>query len=76
MKTYIIDRFEGIYAVCEDENKDLINIPKYKLPLECKEGNYIYQDIAGMYQIQIQEEKVAEGRIREKMSRLFEHKPE
>lgn len=37
----IIDRFEGKYAVCELENKKVINIEKSKLPVNTKEGDVI-----------------------------------
>lgn len=34
----IIDRFEGKFAVCMQEDK-IINIPRYKLPIEAKDGD-------------------------------------
>ena len=37
----IIDRFEGDFAVCEDENKKTINIKKKNLPKEAKEGRIV-----------------------------------
>lgn len=37
----IIDRFEGFYAVCEKENKDMINIERAKLPSDVKEGDVL-----------------------------------
>lgn len=37
----IIDRFEGIYAVCEDENKKMINIEKSRLPNNASEGDFL-----------------------------------
>lgn len=37
----IIDRFEGKFAVCEDENKKLINIKKEDIPKEAKEGDVL-----------------------------------
>lgn len=37
----IIDRFEGKFAVCEDENKKLINIKKEDIPKEAKEGDIL-----------------------------------
>lgn len=37
----IIDRFEGAYAVCEKENRQMINIPINSIPLEAKEGTVI-----------------------------------
>lgn len=41
----IIDRFEGKYAVCETEEKKMMNIDKNLLPSEAKEGDVL--DIEG-----------------------------
>lgn len=37
----IIDRFEGEYAVCEKDDKNMINIEKNKVPLFAKEGDVL-----------------------------------
>lgn len=37
----IIDRFEGNFAVCEKENKTMVDIPKEILPDEAKEGDVL-----------------------------------
>ncbi|MCB2310621.1 DUF3006 domain-containing protein [Clostridium tagluense] len=37
----IIDRFEGSYAVCEKENRAMINVPKDKIPSGAKEGDVL-----------------------------------
>ena len=37
----IIDRFEEEYAVCEDENKKILNINKSKIPKQAKQGDII-----------------------------------
>jgi hypothetical protein len=37
----IIDRFEGKFAVCETEDKAMINIEISRLPLGCKEGDVL-----------------------------------
>lgn len=71
---YIIDRFEGTYAICEDKSKDMVRIPKYQLPPECKEGDTIVKDPAGYYRIDAEATKKDEERIKDKLSRLFEHK--
>jgi tetrahydromethanopterin S-methyltransferase subunit B len=34
----IIDRFEGPYAVCEREDKTMMDIKRIKLPIGAKEG--------------------------------------
>lgn len=37
----VIDRFEGNYAVCEKDDKTMINIEKNKVPKEAKEGDIL-----------------------------------
>lgn len=37
----IIDRFEGNYAVCEKEDRTMINIERNKIPIESKEGSVL-----------------------------------
>jgi len=37
----IIDRFEGDYAVCENEDRTMANIEKSKIPSEAKEGDVL-----------------------------------
>jgi hypothetical protein len=36
-----IDRFEGVYAVCEKPDRTMINIEKGKLPANAKEGDIL-----------------------------------
>lgn len=72
MKKYIIDHFEGSYAICEEENKTMSKIPKYKLPLGCKEGDTLVLDSDGMYRLDMSGHKANKSRIKNKMSRLFE----
>ncbi|WP_053955463.1 DUF3006 domain-containing protein [Inediibacterium massiliense] len=38
----VIDRFEGSYAICEDEEKNMISMEKEKLPKEAKEGDVLF----------------------------------
>ncbi|MCM0648603.1 DUF3006 domain-containing protein [Clostridium swellfunianum] len=40
----IIDRFEGEYAVCEKEDRTMIDILKSKLPANAKEGDVLSID--------------------------------
>lgn len=37
----IIDRFEGTYAVCEKEDRKMINIERVKIPTEAREGDML-----------------------------------
>lgn len=70
MKTFIIDRFEGTYAVCEAEDSSIALIPKYKLP-PCKEGDCIVLDGDGMYQKDSEADIAKTRKIRERMNRLL-----
>lgn len=72
MKKFIIDRFEGNFAVCEAEDKSFVSIPKYKLPLDCREGECLMQDADNMYRRDIETKSIKEKKIRDKMNRLFE----
>lgn len=38
---YIIDRFEGDWAIIETENRTLFNLPRSVMPTELKEGDVI-----------------------------------
>ena len=37
----IIDRFEGNYAVCEKEDRTMIDVKRVDLPSEAKEGDVL-----------------------------------
>lgn len=39
----VIDRFEGNFVVCEDENKNIVNIKKEDIPKEVKEGDILVE---------------------------------
>lgn len=38
---YIIDRFEGDFAIVELSDKNFVNIPKIAMPTSAKEGSVI-----------------------------------
>lgn len=38
---YIIDRFEGDWAIIETENSTLFNLPRSVMPTDLKEGDVI-----------------------------------
>jgi len=44
----VIDRFEGMFAICEDENKAVISIEKCKLPPDAKEGDVLIIEDSGI----------------------------
>ena len=63
---FIIDRFEGEFAVVELENREMIDIPICMIPEDAKEGNTL--------KIIIDEEEtsIRRKRIEEKFKNLFE----
>lgn len=63
---FIIDRFEGDFAVAELENYDIIDIPRVLLPEETKEG-----DVLNII-IDKDETEKRRQRIEDKFKRLFE----
>lgn len=65
---YIIDRIEENFLICEDEEKNMINISIELIPFEVKEGEkFKIED--GIYTKL--DNQSAEDRIRQKMNRLF-----
>lgn len=44
---YVVDRIEGMTAVCEDENRQMVEIPLHALPSGVKEGTAIEQTDEG-----------------------------
>jgi hypothetical protein len=67
----IIDRFEGPFAVCEDEDRKMINIEKEKLPKEAKEGSVLI--IQGdKIEIDYNETENRKNRIKKMMDSLWE----
>jgi len=37
----VIDRFEGEYAVCEKDNREMTNIDRSRIPAEAREGDVL-----------------------------------
>lgn len=60
-----VDRFEGVFAVCELEDGKMVNLPKEALPKDTSEGSRLI--------IELDPKGVEEDRekIREKMNGLF-----
>lgn len=70
--TYVIDRFEGDYAVCENrENREMFNIKKANLPNDISEGDVLtYKENTFSINNELREE--IEQRISEKVKNIFE----
>lgn len=72
MKKYIVDRFEGDYAVCETDNKSMVNIMRSKLPNVTKEGDYIIENEDGSFSVDIEATETRRKQMRKKLDSLFE----
>ncbi len=70
MKKLIIDRFEGDFAVCEQEDKKFINILKNKLPQEAKEG-FCLIDNDGVYTIDYERYQQRKKSIGDRFGKLL-----
>jgi len=66
----IIDRFEEEYAVGENEDIKMINIPISYLPKESKEGDCI-ELVNDKYIINYKETKILKGKIEKLMKSLW-----
>jgi len=73
MKKVIIDRFEGDFAVCEDEDRKMINIEKSRLPKDAKEGTVliIMGDKEDDIKVDYAETQARKSRIKRMMDSLF-----
>ena len=67
----IIDRFEGEYAVCEQEDGSFRKIPKVLLPPGSREGDCLVQDKAGDWQTDRAATRERRERLRKKLEALY-----
>jgi len=68
---YIIDRLEEGIAVCENELKKLISIPKDQLPDGSKEGD-VLEELEGRFSRSDEETEARRKEMRKKLMDLFE----
>lgn len=71
MKQLIIDRFEGQYAVCEDEEQKCVVFALAKLPEGASPGNVLCVTDEGELILDLEETERRRRRILEKQSRAF-----
>lgn len=68
---FTIDRFEGNIAVLENRDTgEVFNINKNELPQEAKEGTILKLN-NNKYEIDLEEQKIVEDRIKNKMNKLW-----
>lgn len=66
----IIDRFEGDFAICENENSEFIKILRESLPENIYEGDCLLKTEDG-YVIDTKLKEKTEERIEKKLNDLF-----
>ena len=67
----IIDRFEGNYAVCEKENRTMMDIKRINLPFEAREGDVLSID-KGKFTIDIEKTEKRRREIEKLTEDLWE----
>lgn len=68
---YIIDRFEGRFAVLEAENCETTGIERARLPQTASEGDVLVHE-AGIWRVDAEETAARRERIRRKLSNLWD----
>lgn len=68
---YVIDRFEGHFAVCEDEKGKMVNIEIVKLPKDVREGDVVFED-KEVFRVDREETESRKNRIKKLTDDLWE----
>lgn len=71
MKKIIIDRFDGVYAICEDKDKAFFAIEINELPAGAKSGDVLLITDGGTLEIDREETERRRNRILEKQKKLL-----
>lgn len=71
MKQIIVDRFEGMYAICEDAEKKFFAIETGELPQGVKEGTVLTISDDGELSVDQAETDARRKKLHEKQGRLF-----
>lgn len=68
---FTVDRFEGDMAVLENRDTgEMFNVSRNDLPQEVKEGTILKLN-NNKYEIDLEEQKIVEDRIKDKMNKLW-----
>ena len=71
MKKLVIDRFDGIYAICEDKDKAFIAIELSELPANVRAGDVLVISDDGTLSVDQEETERRRSRILEKQRKLL-----
>ncbi len=70
MQYLSIDRFEGNFAVCVDDDENIIKIKRTKIPKKAKEGD-VLKVLNGVYEIDDKETKIRKKEMYDLQDELF-----
>ena len=73
MNTYIIDRFESGFAVCESDSGIMVDIEIKKLPKGAREGDVMIFD-GNTYNIDKERTRALRAEVLELQNKLFKRK--
>ncbi|MCF2651804.1 DUF3006 domain-containing protein [Anaeromassilibacillus senegalensis] len=71
MKRITIDRFDGIYAICEDKDKAFFAIELSELPKGAKSGDVLLITDEGTLEIDVEETERRRQRVLEKQKKVL-----
>lgn len=71
MKRITIDRFDGIYAICEDKDKAFFAIELSELPKGAKAGDVLLITDEGTLEIDAEETERRRQRVLEKQKKVL-----
>lgn len=71
MKKLVIDRFDGIYAICEDKEKAFFAIELSELPANVRAGDVLVISDDGILSVDQEETERRRSRILEKQRKLL-----
>lgn len=72
MRKLSIERFEGVYAYCEDDDRKMYAIEKTELPAGVKAGDVISISDGGVISLDEQETAVRKARISKLHQKLWD----
>lgn len=72
MKIYIVDRIEETFAVCEDRNRALYNLPLADIPCPIKVGDCLNIFDDGTITVDNERTRVSRERVISLMNSAFE----
>ena len=72
MKTLIIDRFEGTFAICENKDQKMFGIEVNELPRGVKEGDVLDISDDGVITVNREKTDARRAKIKKMQDKLWE----